>query len=185
VIPRSRSLTDRGLKLAASASSLFRRGLLALAAVISLATAGGLATAAAAAATTGDPGNPVTTTQNFHVVVTFPSANPCTGHPAVVTADSNVVTHETFFPATGEDHVTFTNEFSFTVVEATLTATGHFINHADLNLNQQNSNSSFTTSEHATGSDGSTVTFHEVAHVTLNADGTLTVSFDRPSLTCG
>jgi hypothetical protein len=52
-------------------------------------------------------------------------------------------------------------------------------------MNQQNSNSTFTASEHATESDGSTVTYHEVAHFTLNADGTLTASFDRPSLTCG
>ena len=164
---------------------MFRRGLLALAAVISLTTAGGLATAVSAGAATGDPGNTVTTTQNFHGVVTFRSANPCTGNPAIVTATSNVVTHETFFPATGEDHVTFTNEFSFTVAEATLTATGHFITHSDFNLNQQNSSSTFTASEHATQSDGSTVTYHEVAHFTLSANGTLTVSFDRPSLACG
>ena len=164
---------------------MFRRGLLALAAVFSLAAAAGLATTASAAAAAGDSANTVTTTQNFHGVVTFPSANPCTGNPAVVTAISNVVTHETFFPATGEDHVTFTNEFSLTVAEATLTATGHFITHAEFNMNQQNSNSTFTASEHATESDGITVTYHEVAHFTLNADGTLTVSFDRPSLTCG
>ena len=88
-------------------------------------------------------------------------------------------------PGTGEDHVTFTNEFSFTVVEATLTARGHFINHSNFNMNQQNSNSTFTSSEHATESDGTTVTFREVAHFTLNPDGTLTVSFDRPSLICG
>ncbi len=138
------------------------------------------------AAATGDgSGQTVTTTQNFHGVVTFPSVNPCTGNPAVVTATSNVVAHETFFPATGEDRVTFTNEFSFTVVEATLTAAGHFTTHSNFNMNQQNSNSSFTSSEHATGSDGSTVTFHEVAHFTLNPDGTLTVSFDRPTLPCG
>jgi hypothetical protein len=148
-------------------------------------TAGGLATAASAAAGTGGSGNTVITTQNFHAVVTFPSANPCTGNPSVVTATSNVVTHETFFPATGEDHVTFTNEFRFTVVEAALTATGHFITHSNFNMNQQNSNSSLTSSEHATESDGSTVTFHEVAHFTLNPGGILTVSFDRPTLTCG
>jgi hypothetical protein len=164
---------------------MFRHRGLALAATVTVITAGGLATAASAAADTGGSGNTVTTTQNFHGVVNFPSANPCTGNPSVVTATSNVITHETFFPATGEDHVTFTNEFSFTVVEATLTASGHFINHSNFNMNPQNSNSSFTSSEHARESDGSTVTFHEVAHFTLNPDGTLAVSFDRPSLTCG
>jgi hypothetical protein len=164
---------------------MFRRGVLTVTAVFSLVAAGGIATAASAAAATGGSGNTVTTTQNFDGVVTFPSVNPCTGNPSVVTATSNVVTHETFFPATGEDHVTFTNEFSFTVVEAAATATGHFAAHANFNMSQQNSNSSFTSSEHATGSDGSTVTYHEVAHFTLSPDGTLTVSFDRPSLTCG
>ena len=137
-----------------------------------------------AAADTGGSGNPVTTTQNFHGVVTFPAVNPCTGNAAVVTATNNVVTHETFFPATGEDHATSTVEENFTVVEAVITATGHFTAHADLILNQQNSNSTFTSSEHATASDGSTVILHEVAHFTLNPDGTLTVSFDRPSMTC-
>lgn len=163
---------------------MFRREVLTIAATSSLIAAGGLATAASAAADTGGSGNTVTTTQNIHGVVTFPAVNPCTGNPAVVTATNNVVTHETFFPATSEDHVTSTLEESFTAVEAIMTATGHFTAHADVILNQQNSNSTFTSSEHATGSDGSTVTFHEVAHFTLNPDGTLTVSFDRPSMTC-
>lgn len=109
---------------------MFRRQVSALAAVFSLAAAGGLATAASAAAATGGSGQPVTTTQNFHGVQTFSNPDPCNGNPAVVTATTNMVTHETFFPATGEDHVTFTNEFSFTVVEAVITATGHFIAHA-------------------------------------------------------
>jgi hypothetical protein len=164
---------------------MFRRGVLALATVFPLVAAGGLATAASAAADTGGSDTAVTTTQNIHGVVTFPSVNPCTGNPAVVTATNNLVTHETFFPATGTDHITSTLEENFTVIEAIITATGHFTAHADLILNQQNSTSTFTTSEHATDSDGSTVNFHEVAHFTLNPDGMLTVSFDRPSLTCG
>ncbi len=164
---------------------MFRRGVLTLAAIFSLIAAGGLATAAAAAAATGGSGHTVTTTQNFHGVQTFSNPDPCNGNPAVVTATSNIVSHETFFPATGETHITFTEEDNFTVVEATITATGHMTTWANFNMNQQNSNSSFTSSGHATGSDGSTLTYHEVAHFTLNADGTLTVSFDRPSLTCG
>jgi hypothetical protein len=162
---------------------MFRRGVLTLAAVFSLIAAGGLATAASAAA--AGSGHTVTTTQNFHGVQTFSNPDPCNGNPAVVTATSNIASHETFFPATGEAHMTFTEEDNFTVVEATITATGHMTTWANFNMNQQNSNSSFTSSGHATGSDGSTLTYHEVAHFTLNADGTLTVSFDRPSLTCG
>jgi hypothetical protein len=42
----------------------------------------------------------------------------------------------------------------------------------------------FTGSIRATGSDGSVVTFHEVMHETLTPGGTVTVSFDRPTMTC-
>jgi hypothetical protein len=164
---------------------MFRRGVSALAAVFSLVAAGGLAAAASAAAATGGSGNTVTMTQNFHGVQTSPSINPCNGNPGVETATSNIVSHETFFPATGEAHITFTEEDNFTVVEATATFTGHMTTWANFNMNQQNSNSSFTSSGHATGSNGSTLTYHEVAHFTLNADGTLTVSFEKVSLTCG
>ena len=43
----------------------------------------------------------------------------------------------------------------------------------------------FTFSAHATGSDGSTITSHEVVHVTLLPGGKVAVSFDKPSLSCG
>jgi hypothetical protein len=36
-----------------------------------------------------------------------------------------------------------------------------------------------------TGSDGSAITVHEVQHFALNANGVVTVSFDRMNLTCG
>jgi hypothetical protein len=32
-----------------------------------------------------------------------------------------------------------------------------------------------------TGSDGSTLKFHETAHITVNANGEVTVEFDEPS----
>jgi hypothetical protein len=35
------------------------------------------------------------------------------------------------------------------------------------------------------GSDGSSITAHEVQHFALNANGVVTVSFDRMTLTCG
>jgi hypothetical protein len=34
------------------------------------------------------------------------------------------------------------------------------------------------------GSDGSRLTLHELAHVTLHADGTVTVEFEKARLTC-
>ncbi len=36
-----------------------------------------------------------------------------------------------------------------------------------------------------TGSDGSTITYHENAHFTLLPDGTMSVTFDKISVTCG
>lgn len=163
---------------------MFRRGVMTLAAVFSLIAAGGLATATSAAAATGGGSDPTVTTTNFHGVQTFSSVDPCNGNLGVVTATSNIITHETFFPATGEAHATFTEEDNFTVVEATLTAAGHETIGSNFNLNQQNSNSSFIFEAHATNSNGGTLTFHEVAHFTLNPDGTITVSFDKVSLTC-
>lgn len=59
------------------------------------------------------------------------------------------------------------------------TYTGHFTVHFGTNVNQQNRTKTQTFSVHATGSDGSKVTFHEVSHATLNANGTITVKFDK------
>jgi hypothetical protein len=38
---------------------------------------------------------------------------------------------------------------------------------------------------HASGSDGTSITYHEVSHVTVNPNGTVTVTFDRPTASCG
>lgn len=41
-----------------------------------------------------------------------------------------------------------------------------------------------TFSVNGTSADGTRLVFHEVAHVTVGADGTVHVSFDRQSLSC-
>jgi hypothetical protein len=82
---------------------------------------------------------------------------------------------------------TFTEEDK---VAATDPATGiTYIGHAtfwgNFNLNERNSNSTFTGSITLTGSDGSIVQYREVDHFTLAANGQVTVSFETPRLTCG
>jgi hypothetical protein len=49
------------------------------------------------------------------------------------------------------------------------------------NSNQKTFNGTFTFTVIATGSDGSTLKFHETAHITVNANDEVTVEFDRPS----
>jgi len=51
------------------------------------------------------------------------------------------------------------------------------------NGNNNNAASTFTFTVNAKGTDGSHLRFHETAHFTANANGDVTVEFDRP--TCG
>ena len=60
-----------------------------------------------------------------------------------------------------------------------LTAWGNF------NMNERNQNSVFTLAIQLTGSDGSSITAHETTVFVLNANGTITVNFDKMDLTCG
>jgi sugar lactone lactonase YvrE len=52
------------------------------------------------------------------------------------------------------------------------------------NMNEQNSNDTFTLTIHAAAPDGSTIDGHEVSHLTMNANGDITVTFDKLSFTC-
>jgi hypothetical protein len=52
-------------------------------------------------------------------------------------------------------------------------------------VNERNSNSTFTGSITLRGSDGSVVMYREVDHFTYNGNGQVTVSFEKPRLTCG
>jgi len=55
----------------------------------------------------------------------------------------------------------------------------------NFNLNERNTNNTFTLTVKLTGSDGSTISAHETQHFSLNANGVVTVDFDKMSLTCG
>jgi hypothetical protein len=52
----------------------------------------------------------------------------------------------------------------------------------NFNMNEKNANNTFTLTIMLSGS---AITMHEVQHFALNANGVVTVNFDRPTLTCG
>jgi hypothetical protein len=148
-----------------------------------------LAPAAALAAPAGGPGHTVTMTEVTHGVFDagLTGPNPCTGADIVsVNASGTVVNHETFFPAGDEAWGTFTETGRVTVLDSNnVTYTGHLTLWGNFNMNQQNANNTFTLTIMLAGSDGSAITMHEVQHMALNANGVVTVSFDRSTLTCG
>jgi hypothetical protein len=129
----------------------------------------------------------VSVTQTFHNATQSMSSNqPCTGVPGNLTLTFNGVSHFTFLTSgvgagTGWGTFTATGTFSF-VGEDGVTFTGQFTNWDGENLNLKNFAATSTLIVHGTGSDGSSLTFHEVAHISVSASG-ITVSFDKP--TCG
>ncbi len=139
------------------------------------------------AASASGGGHTQSFTETFHGGQAFSGVNPCTGGAMDGTESSNVITHATFFPASDELWATFTEEDNFSAVDESTGATyaGHDTVWANVNLNEQNANQTFTFSVHATGSDGTTISAHDVAHFTLLPGGTISVSFDKSSLTCG
>lgn len=131
----------------------------------------------------------VSITQTFHnAIQTMPAANPCTGDPGMVTITYNGVAHATFLTSgvgagTGWETFTATGDFVFTPNDLTKpTFTGNFTAWDGENINLQNFAATAIFVLHGTGSDGSTLTFHDVAHFSVSASG-VTISFDKP--TCG
>ena len=133
----------------------------------------------------------VSVTQTFHnaTQVLTNSPNPCTGVLGTVTLTYNGVFHMTVLTSgvgAGTGWGTFTGAGDFTVAQVNgVNFTGHFMNWDGFNFNLQNFTSTGTFILHGTGSDGSTITFHEVIHITalLTSPPTVIVQFDKP--TCG
>ena len=146
-----------------------------------------LAVVGSAVAAPGGTGHTVTQTDNFHGVNTSIGTNPCTGNAIDLTQTSNIVQHVTFFPGGDEIWGTFTEEDKIVGVDEGTGAvyTGHSTFWGNFNVNQRNANDTFTASIHVTGSDGTSISYHDVMHETWNANGVFTVQFDKPSLTCG
>lgn len=133
------------------------------------------------------PGHTVTQTQTTHTTTTNPDVQPCTGDPVLLTQTSNIINHVTFFPGGDEAWGTFTEEDQISATDQTngVVYTGHSTFWGNFNINNKNSNDTFTGSIHVRGTDGSYITMHEVAHETFDQYGNPVVQFDRPTMTCG
>ena len=127
----------------------------------------------------------VSFTQNLHnVTESFTDVNPCSGTPGTVTLTYNAVFHVTTLE-NGTYWATFTQTgaFSFVPFDASQPSyTGHFTIWDGDNWNNRNTTETATFMLRGTGSDGSTLTFHEVEHISMSASGA-TISFDK--LRCG
>jgi hypothetical protein len=167
---------------------MVRRVVLAAGIVAALA----LSFATATLADAGGQGT-VSITQHAHNVTlfSFPAANPCdasdTGTLTAVSA--NEVFHVTFFTTGPEFWVTGTDEGTVTFTPdnpSDVSASGHFSSWFGESLNNFNDVQTGTDTFVLTTSDGSHMVMHETFHVTANAQGVVTVTFDKTpsSVTC-
>lgn len=141
----------------------------------------------------GSPnGQTVTQTDHIHGTFNEPSAmNPCTGDTfnggQGIQFTGNLVNHVTFFTNSDELWATFTETGAILGTDdgTGVTYSGHATAWGNFNMNERNGNSTFTLTIHATGSDGSSITAHETTVFATNANGNVTVNFDKVNLTCG
>ena len=142
------------------------------------------------------PGHTVTMTKHQHgtFVEKHLKRDPCTGDhlmtpgtPSVpgVQFTGNAVQHVTYFPAGDEVWFTFTETGKVAAVGTSgITYSGHATAWGNFNMNERNSNQTFTLSIRVSASDGSSFTFHQVTHITYNGNGDITVQFGKGNLTC-
>jgi hypothetical protein len=130
-----------------------------------------------------------TFTQTFHNATdTFAQPNPCTGDPGTVSITYNGVMHFTINKA-GDLWATGTETGGFVFTPDPQLApnapsyTGHFTTWFGVSDNNRNGVDHSTFSLHGVGSDGSTLAFHETQHFSINANGDITVAFDK--VMCG
>ena len=159
------------------------RRILALVALVL--AAGGVAGFTAAAAS-ADGNGAQTFTQTFKNQTDPPFVDfvPCRDFQATITITYNGVLHYTVNKA-GDFWATGTMTGTVTAVPLDPTDpsfTGHFTTWFGQADNKQNGVDHSTFTVHLTGSDGSTIKFHDTAHLSSSASG-LTVSFDKPR--CG
>jgi hypothetical protein len=175
---------------------MYKKGLLSrkakLASAAVLLAAGGLAMWPAAAFAASPNGQTVTETDHVHGVFYEPEAtNPCNGDTfnggQGAQFTGNLVNHVTSFTNSDEVWATFTETGKVVGTDdgTGVTYSGHATAWGNFNMNEQNANNSFTLTIMLAGSDGSAITAHEVQHFALNANGVVTVNFDRMTLTCG
>ena len=127
-----------------------------------------------------------TTTTHFSDTVSEPDTNPCTGAAGTITETFHGVTHVTGLPdGTGHETTTLTGTFTFVPDDPSQpTLTGKFTIWDGENFNQQNTTATAISVFLARGTDGSTADAHLVFHITVNPDGTVTVTVEKPMLSC-
>ena len=157
---------------------------MSLAAAIALLTAGG------ALADAGGRGT-VTSTQQLRDFVAFSAdmPNPCTGEQGHLTAFvKTAVFHVTSFTTGPEFWLTGTDEGIATFIPDDphgVSLSGHFAQWFGESLNNRNDVAHFTGTFNLRGTDGSHVVVTETNHVSFNANGVMTVSFDKVNVHCG
>jgi hypothetical protein len=113
-------------------------------------------------------------------------ANPCTGAPGTFTVTFKGVSHTTTNPdGTFHHTATVNGDVEFTPDDpAQPSYTGKFTAWDAQNGTRHTITLSAAFHDRLTGSDGSTIYDRGVVHITLNANGTVTVDFDRFLLQC-
>jgi hypothetical protein len=151
---------------------------------VSLVAALGLATFASTASAQAN-GAQTFTQVDKNVVQVMPTSNPCTGVPGTLTVTFNDIFHLTVNETGGEEAtLAITGSALFVPDDPSQpTYTGQFTLFFGHEINLQNEVERKTSNIEAVGSDGSHLNFHENADVTKNANGVVTVSFDK--LFCG
>lgn len=152
-----------------------------------------LAMVVVGSAVAGSPnGQTVTETDHVHGTFYEPNAsNPCTGdsfdNGQGALFNGNLVNHFTFFTNSDEVWGTFTETGSVTATDdgTGVSYSGHATAWGNFNMNERNQTSAFTLTIHLSGSDGSAISVHETTSFVMNANGTVTVNFDKLNMTCG
>lgn len=125
---------------------------------------------------------------------TFADVNPCTSVPGTSTTTATDVFHLTARPdGTVSVAGTRTGTITFTPSDPSQPIyTGHFSQSYAASGDISPTTGAVVVGEEtsaytvrASALDGSVIAYQEVSHETVNPDGTLTVSFDRPSAHCG
>ena len=162
-----------------------------------LAVVGAVALSFGAGSAVAASPNGMTITETDHVHGSFdePAAtNPCTGDAFVAPDGSagvqftgNLVDHVTYFTNSDEVWSTFTETGKVVGTDAKtgVVYTGQATAWGNFNMYERNQNSAFTLTIHASGTDGSSITAHQTTVFTMNANGTVTVNFDKMNVTCG
>ncbi len=138
-----------------------------------------------------DGAGAVSMTQTFHnATQTIPSTNPCSGAPGMFAITYDGAFHTTFLTSgigagTGWVTFTITGDFVFTPFDPSQpTFTGDFTLWDGASFNLDNFAATGILAVKGTGSDGSTLQFHDVMHITvldpLSSSPTIVVSFDKP-----